>query len=233
MEGVKTRVLVVDGLIGAGKTNLIKECIVPELQSRGFTTLVVYEPVDIWEANGSLPRFYSDPSRYGYEFQTAAFYDRIQRFIDLYESVASSPPDFVILDRSVFTDRLFMNVLLKDKKIQQHEYDTYMKLWKLCAMRCTPLHPDVFIYLNPTFSEVMKRVISRSREGEVVPTDYQLKLKVEHDAFLSGSKIVDTIDPDLVCIKDKPIFHITTDEDYRTDKTIQKRIVDDILNSLQ
>ncbi len=151
----------------------------------------------------------------------------MNRCIELFD--AKCPPDFVILDRSVFTDRLFMNKLLKDGHIQQHTYDTYTKLWSMWQ-RLLPFTPDAFIYLEPSFSEIMNRVRERNRQGEKsgVTEEYQRGLKHEHDVFLKGDHINAGEDPLLLPIEGKPIWHLQTDDDYRSDRAVQTSLVDDM-----
>lgn len=181
-------IVVVDGVIGAGKTTLIRECLLPALTERGWKVTEVREPVDRWKKNGRLQQFYEDPNRRAYQFQTMAFHDRIHECMETYERYGTSS-DVFILERSIFTDILFMKMLLMSKTIDQTEYDDYLALWNMWD-RVMPFQPDLFVYLKPSITECMKRLRERNREGETgVSEEYQSNLLKVHDQFLGKSSV--------------------------------------------
>jgi len=187
-NGRKPVILVVDGVIGAGKTTLIRECLLPTLTSRGWKVTEVREPVDKWKQNGRLRQFYEDPKRRAYQFQTMAFHDRVKECMDTYDRYANSS-DVFILERSIFTDILFIKMLLDSDQIDQTEYDDYLSLWNMWD-RVMPFHPDLFIYLRPSLNECMRRLRERNRDGESgVSEEYQRSLLKEHDEFLGSSSV--------------------------------------------
>src|SRR5437016_4570661 len=120
-------VVVVDGVIGAGKTVFL-EMARSELTKRGLNTVIVEEPVDKWHKSGILQRFYADPKRWGYHFQTKAFHDRVVENIKMFETHGTKA-DVFILERSPFTDTLFMELLHEAGDVDEMEMKDYREWW--------------------------------------------------------------------------------------------------------
>ncbi len=213
-------VIVVDGLIGAGKTVLIKDCLVPIFSKLGWRITVVDEPVEKWQKNGRLQQFYDDPRRRGYQFQTQAFHDRVRESQYKFEKYKDCT-DIFLLERSIFSDRFFAEMLFESGTMDKTEYEDYIELWTMWK-EVMPFQPDLFIYLKPDIAVVMQRIKKRSRNEEnSVTNEYQTLLQKKHDKFLGG---------DLVSItgSDVPCYHLYTNSNFRDDITVQKKIVNDI-----
>lgn len=223
-------VIVVDGIIGAGKSSIIEKCLVPILTQRGYKVCPVYEPVETWKENGSLERYYSDPSRYGYQFQTRVFHDRVKACQDAFNFFEGGDiPDIFILERSVYTDRIFMKMLHESSVVSDHEYRDYMDLWTMWR-ELMPFSFDMFIYLNPSVEAAMERIHVRARGGESrVTKDYQSSLRKEHDLFFKGD-VITSKDGCYRAIRGRPIYHITTDENFIEDEKLKNDIVDGLLD---
>jgi len=224
-------VVVVDGIIGAGKTTLIEKCLAPTLSDWGYKVTIVKEPIEKWKSNGSLKQFYEDPSRRGYQFQTRVFHDRVKECQEMYEQHGNST-DIFLLERSVFTDMLFMNLLRDSQTIDESEYRDYLDLWKMWE-KVMPFRPDLFIYLQPEIESVMERLRNRNREGEeTVSIEYQLNLQTQHDIFF-GEDFVNNEN-----LHHIPCHHLRTNSDFQNDKNVKLKIsseirekIRDILNS--
>jgi deoxyadenosine/deoxycytidine kinase len=124
-----TKYLSLEGVISAGKTTTLEE-LTKELKRLGKTYGIVNEPLDIWMKNGLLKTFYSDTSRYGYLFQTKAFHDRVMACEEAHKKYHGKV-DYVILERSVYTDSIFMEQLYTSGQISQLEWDCYNDWWKM------------------------------------------------------------------------------------------------------
>lgn len=183
------KVCVIEGIIGAGKTTLI-EFLLRKFTQDNLNFCLVKEPVDKWIQNGSLDRFYKNPGRKAYQFQTMAFHDRILEIISVFEKNPTA--DIFILERSVYSDILFMKTLLELKTIENDEYEDYKKLWVMWQNLIPPtLKPTHFIYLKLPVEEAMKRLRERSRSEEVgVKTLYQEKLSFFHDEMFNNEIVV-------------------------------------------
>jgi len=213
-------VIVVDGIIGAGKTVLINECLVPILSKRGLRITVIGESVEKWERTGRLKQFYENKSRRGYQFQTRVFHDRVKKSQKKFRKYKSST-DVFLLERSIFTDLLFMEMLYEDGEIDKSEYEDYKILWTMWE-KVMPFKPDLFVYLKPDVDIIMKRVNERDRDGEKkgVPKSYQIKLQEKHNNFL-GKEFVNISKSNTV-----PCFHLATNSNFKNDKIIQAQIAD-------
>lgn len=243
-------VWVVDGIIGAGKTTFINKVLVPYLQSLGKRVTVVAEPVDKWVASGALQQFYQDPSRRGYQFQTRAFHDRIVEARKCFKE-KDSETDIYVLERSIFTDVLFMGVLHDEGTIDETEYRDYMDMWKMWSL-LMPFTPTKFIYLCPDVKEAMRRLRNRDRDGEAgVSEDYQMKLAAKHDDFLRKPlTLKESASCDLqsrsafpkptVQIVDRegnpcevPVCLLTTNKDFVEDQRVRGKVCDKVYSPLR
>jgi len=168
-------VFVIDGIISAGKSTLIKK-----IQEK-IECSIIKEPVDKWEKDGILKRFYEDQKRWGYHFQTKVFIDRVNECIKEYKNNG----DIYICERSVATDQIFMKLLYEDGMIDDMEYKHYLE-WKDLWIKLIPFNFDGFIYLRPSLEECMKRLNKRNRDGESnISIEYQRRLLSLHDEFFN------------------------------------------------
>ena len=205
------KTIVVDGIIGAGKSTLIKMLlhVLPDKMVH------VKEPVDKWQLSGRLERFYQDPAKRALQFQIMVFHDRIKEL----QKVYSENPDakFLILERSIFTDILFMQTLIEQGLIDDSEFEDYFDMWEMWK-QLMPVRPDVFLYLRPSLETCMARIEKRGRTGEVVDIDYQRTLLEKHDAHFCNGVNIDG--------KNVPVLTIKTDAELSDD------IVADIIKML-
>jgi len=184
MAESKPIVVAVDGIISVGKSTLIK-VLSSGLVQKGYRVAVVKEPVELWKEDGSLQMFYSDPRRRAFQFQCRVFHDRIQECIKIYESCGDNV-DIYIMERSIFTDVLFMKSLMSQGLADEREYNDYMKMWSMWS-RLTPFDVDLFIYLKANMDVVMDRLDKRGRESEKsITVEYQVHLQEIHDRFFEG-----------------------------------------------
>lgn len=210
-------VIVIDGLIASGKTTMITQCLLPILTQRGYRVTVIPEPVEKWKENGRLKMFYSDPSRRAFQFQTCAFHDRVRISQKLYRKYAHQT-DVFILERSIFSDLLFMEALRDSKTIDTSEFEDYMNLWTMWE-EVMPFRPDLFVYLRPNIDCVMDRLKERSRDGESsITIQYQKDLEKRHDILYGG---------DFVVIGENyyvPSIILETNDNFRDDNNVKEQL---------
>jgi len=215
----KPFVVAVEGPIGAGKTTYI-EMISKQLTKEGWNVTVVKEPVDKWIQCGILDLFYKDPIRWGYHFQTKAFHDRVTENILAYEKYiplagGRFSMDVFILERSPFSDRIFMELLYEQGTITKLEWDHHIEWWNMW-MRLMPYTINLFVYLQPGIDVCMIRLKERSRDEEVgVKRDYQLKLIERHDKIFNNEFVILSETLSVPCVK------LTTTVNYRDDVSVQ------------
>jgi deoxyadenosine/deoxycytidine kinase len=219
-------VVVVDGIIGSGKSTIIRECLIPILTKKGWRVTEVREPVEIWRKTGRLDDFYKNPSRRGFQFQTMVFHDRVAESQQKHQLYKDST-DVFLLERSVFTDILFMQMLRESGTIEQGEYDDYLRLWTMWE-KVMPFKPDLFVYLKPDLKICMERLRERHRGEELsVDIDYQCRLETKHDEFL-GKEFVAISDCHYV-----PRLLLKTNSNFRDDPEIQLELSEQLENALK
>jgi deoxyadenosine/deoxycytidine kinase len=218
-------VVVVDGIIAAGKSvfvEMLKENLVSPDRMTGtsypdYDVIVVKEPVQKWKDSGLLQRFYADPKRWAYHFQTMAFHDRVMENVNAYRTKRVGRNTIFILERSPYTDTLFMEMLHESNLVDDLEMKHYMDWWNLWD-RLMPYRPNMFIYLRPDIDVCMTRLKERNREGESnVSKDYQLQLQKKHDDLLAKGHVNVGANHRIA-----PVMYLDTDANFRDDMTVRK-----------
>lgn len=186
--GEPPRILVIEGEIAAGKSTLLAR-LAEHLRGKGHRVATVAEPVAEWVSAGILQKFYGDPERYAYEFQTFVYTTRIQAIV---RELAGASPDVVVLERSPASDRMFMAIQNVDGTTRTM-YEAWAGIHDLLLP--FPLRDAEAIYLAPSLAECARRLRRRDRPGEVagdgddhgVTDGYQHRLRAAHEAFLVGA----------------------------------------------
>jgi deoxyadenosine/deoxycytidine kinase len=232
-------VVVIDGIIGAGKSTLVERFFGDRhfVHGKPINIVRVFEPVVGWNITGLLETFYSDPQRYSYLFQTVAFTDRVMANVRAFEEYLNSEDrdeyfTIFVLERSCFTDPIFMTTLYQDGNATDLEYTSYLgwaKFWK----RVMPYTPDLFVYIRPSVEKCMSRIAERNRGGEVteVSCDYQRRLLERHDDMYKYDNIP-IFEGNTSIYSMVPAITLRTDEDFKTDDTVLYHIVDGIIRTL-
>jgi len=195
--GEPPRVIIIDGIIGAGKT-VLANGLAGELKARGCDVCVILEPVKQWVDVGILQLFYSDPVRYGYSFQSFVYATRVMA-IEL--AVRANPhAEFYILERSPVTDAIFME--LQRGIIDPVEFKMY-ESWRQTWKTVLSLETAQVLFLRTSLETCMSRIALRNRDGEIrnsepregalpatatggVSIEYQMRLQRAHEAFFRG-----------------------------------------------
>ncbi|MEA1909777.1 MAG: deoxynucleoside kinase [Patescibacteria group bacterium] len=227
-------VIAIDGLIGAGKTALVKLLgvkLAPTIKKwfsdhnipihTPLKVCVIYEPVDVWKSSGALTHFYEDIPHHAYEFQTFVYITRIQA---IKRAVKEYPDANVyILERSVFSDEyLFVEMLHNDGTLNETQMKMY-KTWCRTYDELLPWKPDGFVYLAPSLDETIARIKARARNGEDVSRDYQKSLLDQHEKVFGNKTGIATI-----ANVDYPVHAIRSDEDFRLENGGHVEIVNGV-----
>lgn len=215
------KVVTIEGLIGAGKSELLK-VLRDELSRRRIPTTVIDEPVESWKepapdgTPGILERFYGDQKRWGYHFQTKAFLDRCTAIRD-----ALAKPEvgeIVLMERCPHTDKIFMELLHEDGQIDELEWKHYQQWWSFWT-DVVPVVPDVVLYLRPPVDCAMNRIKLRGRKGEEgIPREYQAHLEAKHDEYYGGKTVK-------MGNKTVKVVHLDTTQDFRADPSAARQEV--------
>ena len=161
-----TRIIAIDGNIGAGKTtfldNLEKECI-------GRTDIFfLREPVDEWmdfkDSSGEsiLEKYYQDQKKYAFVFQIVVFNTLLA---SLKKVLSDTKYKIIICERSLASSRhVFMDMLYKDKIINDFEYKIYEDLFTKDIV--DNYYPTEILYLDVSIKTCIDRISKRNRQGE-------------------------------------------------------------------
>lgn len=156
---MKSNIILVEGVVGVGKTTLSR-ILSEELGFSLFEEPVVDNPF--------LSDFYSDSSRWSF---TTQVYFLTQRFKSMCQ--AGNKGGVCILDRSILGDSVFARLLAeKENKMTLQEYNTYLEL--MYEMQKFSPEPTALIYLRSNSIEsIMKKINKRGRDYEInVNLDY-------------------------------------------------------------
>lgn len=170
-KNAPNEMIVVDGVVGSGKTtlmNILKE----ELGVSGFEEPVTDNPI--------LGKFYHDRKRYAFPLQIF-FLNR--RFRMLKEAQAKKVSS--VMDRSIYGDVIFAKLLHDGGDMEKDEFDLYQDL--LTNMLDHIEAPKLMIYLRADVDTAIDRIEKRGRDYEqIVERDYWERLNREYEAYFSA-----------------------------------------------
>jgi deoxyadenosine/deoxycytidine kinase len=180
---VPRKVVIVEGLIGSGKTTLSRELGV----ALGPTSLTLFEPDEKGEDGGSNPYladYYTDPGRWSFVLQVHQLQARYRMHLQA-QWHAMQGMGHAVLDRSYFGDTAFARLQLRDGYMTKREFDTYSSIYH--AMTAGVLLPSVCIRVLASPEVCERRVASRMEKetGRVcekaIDIDYLRGLETEID----------------------------------------------------
>ena len=180
LEDPKKKFIVIDGVISAGKTTLIRLLESWINKTTQLKVKAVFEPVDLWNITGALQYFYDNIPNRAYEFQTYTYITRIARIID--ELVNNPDMDIYLLERSIWTDRYIFMELLRGHvgDLRMTMYEQWCDLWAYIL----PMRVDKWVFLDTSLEESLRRIKVRNREAESgVSVEYQTALYNKHVEF--------------------------------------------------
>lgn len=249
MSRPKRRILSVEGEIGAGKTELTS-VLAAELAARDKNVCLIQEPVEQWREVGILDKFYADPERYAYTFQTYAFASRI---LSIADKVRANPSaDVYILERTPATDMVFMAAQgAATSPMEREMYLTWCSAFSL--MLPLDLRSAQVVYLRPSIAACMERIAERRRGEEIRESDttgsadgaptkgsgvtvsYQETLRRAHEAFFLGLHAGDfPLLPECPFAREN-VFTVDpalADRDFRAGKAARQPVVEHIIDTL-
>lgn len=156
MEGDWMSVIVMAGMIGAGKTSYT-EMIAKKLGTEAFYEAVEHNPV--------LDKFYDDPKKWAFSLQ---LYFLNSRFSSIKSALSD---DNNVLDRSIYEDSLFTEINHLEGNISSINMDIYRSLLAnmMEELEGTPKKsPDLLVYLHGSFETILAHIQKRGRDYEKV-----------------------------------------------------------------
>lgn len=192
-----SNMIVIDGVVGSGKSTLVK-ILEKELGYSPF-----YEPV---VDNPILDKFYYDRARYSFPLQ---IFFLNKRFAMLKEAAKSN----ALLDRSIYGDMIFAKMLKDSGEMTEEEYQLYKEL--ACNMFEHIPVPKLTIYLQNSTECAINKIKKRGRDYEqIVEINYWDTLNKEYDLYYNEYNL-------------SPLLIINVDNiDYVNNKEHEKAIID-------
>lgn len=199
----KLRRLIVEGNIGAGKSTFLK------LLQDYCAAHVVFEPHEQWQNIGGhnlLDKFYTEPNRWAYTFQSYAFVTRMRAD---QEARKKSNHQTFIIERSVFSDRYcFAKNCFEMGVMSPIEWNLYQD-WFEWLVTAQNYIPDGFIYLKTDPKTCYDRMMIRNRSEEsCVSLDYLTMIHQKHEHWLIAKQEI----PDY--LQSIPVLTLECNEDF-------------------
>src|SRR5881628_1897562 len=144
----ENRYIVVEGVIGVGKTSLAR------LLSERLQGRLVLEEV---EENPFLKDFYQDRARYAFQTQMHFLFSRFQQQRNLRQMELFS--ERMVSDYLFQKDRIFAGLNLSERELALYE-----KVVGWLELEVT--RPDVVVYLQAANETLMERIAKRGRPFE-------------------------------------------------------------------
>ncbi|WP_226582381.1 deoxynucleoside kinase [Halobacillus litoralis] len=167
-------VITIAGTVGVGKstmTNAIADAL-------NFRTS--FEKVD---TNPYLDKFYQDFERWSFHLQIYFLAERFKEQKKIFEYGGG-----FIQDRSIYEDTgIFARMHYEKGTMSGIDYETYRNLFD--AMVMTPYfpHPDLLIYLEGSFDDVLSRIKERGRPMEQeTPVEYWEEMFKRYDNWIDN-----------------------------------------------
>jgi deoxyadenosine/deoxycytidine kinase len=178
------KVVIVEGLIGGGKTSLSREL----SEALGPTTLVLYEPDEKGGKNPYLADYYDDPKRWGFTLQVHQLQARYRMHLQA-QWHAMQGAGHAVLDRSYFGDTAFARLQHKLGWVSDREFETYASIYH--AMTAQVLLPNVCVRILVSPETCNRRIAKRMKVEEgrkcekAIDIDYLKDLDHEIDHMVA------------------------------------------------
>lgn len=161
--------IIIEGQIGVGKTTM-GELLEDRLGIRLYRELQHQSTLNL------LDRFYSDQARWAFTLQIHFLNERFRMIKQIREAGGGA------LDRSIYGDRIFADVLHVDGQMSDEEYSTYTTLLENMLEHVQA--PDLLVYLDCTVDTALERIVKRNRGLEAgIPRDYLVRLNERYLEF--------------------------------------------------
>jgi deoxyadenosine/deoxycytidine kinase len=232
------KVVVISGAIGVGKTTLMKLIKDRLAGDAGEAVSFLHEPVEEWERDGILGKFYSDRKRFALSFQLHIYTSCIKQFEEFTAAAAcvenshdataggGAASGIVFIERYIYDQLLFWQ--RQGDMVDPLENDAYMNIWHLWR-RFVP-EPSAYILLTTDDPELAcQRVEERGRRDELkVSRDesfvaYQRELRRDHLRFFAEGR---AHPPHCTVAEGIPCMHInTSDLPYHNSEESRHKVI--------
>lgn len=171
----KNMAIVIDGIIGAGKTTIAK-FLSDTLNIQLYQEIFNSEQENLTQR--MLDRFYSDQERWSAIIQVMFLNNRFRDIKTIEKNNNSG-----ILDRSIYGDEIFAKTIYDRGQMSKDELQIYRELLSNMLEHIKP--PDVLIYVDVTVETAFERIRQRKRssEPELISKDYLEDLQKNYDLW--------------------------------------------------
>ncbi len=185
IEKIKSKkIYALEGNIGAGKSNIMKI-----ISNQFHDVEFVEEPVNQWQnLNGCnlLDSFYSDPKRWGFSFEFYSMLTKIQALL----KAADSDKPIIIIERSILSNKVFMDLSNDLGKLDKMEYAMLINTYNFYLENVYPQIAGI-IYLDTPVDECIRRITKRNRGEEcTIEKSYLNSIKEKMDEMCNSSTMI-------------------------------------------
>lgn len=154
--------IVLAGMIGVGKSSYA------EMIARQLGTTAFYEGVD---ENPILDKFYDDPKTWAFSLQIYLINQRLKAIKEAAKNRNN------VMDRSIYEDALFTEVIHQQGNLSKEDLDIYKELldnmMEELSADCIKA-PDLLVYLEADFDTILEHIKRRGRSYEQIDNDPEL-----------------------------------------------------------
>ena len=185
IEKIKSKkIYALEGNIGAGKSTIMKI-----ISNQFHDVEFVEEPVNQWQnLNGRnlLNAFYSDPKRWGFSFEFYSMLTKIQALL----KAADSDKPIIIIERSILSNKVFMDLSNDLGKLDKMEYAMLINTYNFYLENIYPQIAGI-IYLDTPVDECIRRITKRNRGEEcTIEKSYLNSIKEKMDEMCNSSTMI-------------------------------------------
>lgn len=185
IEKIKSKkIYALEGNIGAGKSTIMKI-----ISNQFHDVEFVEEPVNQWQnLNGCnlLNAFYSDPKRWGFSFEFYSMLTKIQALL----KAADSDKPIIIIERSILSNKVFMDLSNDLGKLDKMEYTMLINTYNFYLENVYPQIAGI-IYLDAPVEECIRRITKRNRGEEcTIEKSYLNSIKEKMDEMCNSSTMI-------------------------------------------
>ncbi|ANB60927.1 deoxynucleoside kinase [Anoxybacteroides amylolyticum] len=166
-------VITIAGTVGVGKSTMTR-ALANALQFR-----TSFEKVD---TNPYLDKFYADFERWSFHLQIYFLAERFKEQKRIFEYGGG-----FVQDRSIYEDTgIFAKMHFEKGTMTKVDYETYTSLFEAMVMSPYFPHPDLLIYLEGSFEEILKRIRERGRPMEQqTPIEYWREMYLRYERWIN------------------------------------------------
>ena len=185
IEKIKSKkIYALEGNIGSGKTTIMK------IISNHFKDVeFIEEPVKQWQNLGGmnlLDSFYSDPKRWGFSFEFFSMLTKIEALL----KAAESDKPIIIIERSIFSNKVFIELSKELGKLDTMEHCMLMNTYDFYMAHVYPQISGI-IYLDTPVDECIRRITKRNRGEEcTIEKCYLESIKNKMDKMCDSSTMI-------------------------------------------